>query len=157
MAFRGLQAESQAQGQVHAAIAKELATLVVDPFNGWAQGYKVLITLRHPFIDTDLLQERVRQNRATVLEEWLHSYEQAHADVAKLKNTYLAKVRRADEAEDEYVTVQHSNFVLTLRSVLNSPPMRPQINLPLRASALQTGLVYLRVARPAFQNASPSA
>lgn len=41
MAFRGLQAESKAQGEAHKAIAKELNTLVADPFNEWAQGYKV--------------------------------------------------------------------------------------------------------------------
>lgn len=46
MAFRGLQAESAAQGQVHKNIAKELETLVVDPFDDWAQSYKVsVITL----------------------------------------------------------------------------------------------------------------
>jgi hypothetical protein len=45
MAFRGLQAESAAQGAVHQAIAKELHTLVVDPFEHWARGYKV-----YPFV-----------------------------------------------------------------------------------------------------------
>lgn len=40
MAFRGLQAESAAQGQAHNSIAKELNTLVVDPFDDWAQSYK---------------------------------------------------------------------------------------------------------------------
>ena len=41
MAFRGLQAESAAQGAVHLAIAKELHALVADPFEEWARGYKV--------------------------------------------------------------------------------------------------------------------
>ncbi len=41
MAFRGLQAESAAQGRVHNNIAKELTTLVADPFEDWALGYKV--------------------------------------------------------------------------------------------------------------------
>ena len=41
MAFRGLQAESAAQGRVHNNIAKELTTLVADPFEDWASGYKV--------------------------------------------------------------------------------------------------------------------
>lgn len=41
MAFRGLQAESTAQGQAHKAIATELETLVADPFDQWAQTYKV--------------------------------------------------------------------------------------------------------------------
>jgi hypothetical protein len=55
--------------------------------------------------DRDLIaaQDRLKQNKATVIDNWLRSYEQAQADVAKLKSTYLAKVRRADEAEDEYV------------------------------------------------------
>jgi hypothetical protein len=41
MAFRGLQQESVAQGQAHNNIAKELTTLVADPFDDWAQSYKV--------------------------------------------------------------------------------------------------------------------
>lgn len=41
MAFRGLQAESAAQGKAHQTIAKELRTLVADPFELWARGYKV--------------------------------------------------------------------------------------------------------------------
>jgi len=43
MAFRGLQQESVAQGQAHNNIAKELTTLVADPFDDWAQSYKVRI------------------------------------------------------------------------------------------------------------------
>ena len=43
MTFRGLQAESAAQGQIHRDIAKDLQTLVVEPFYVWAQGYKVLV------------------------------------------------------------------------------------------------------------------
>jgi hypothetical protein len=45
MAFRGLQAESVKQGQAHNSIAKELTTLVADPFDQWAQAYKVNIYL----------------------------------------------------------------------------------------------------------------
>lgn len=41
MAFRGLQAESAAQGHAHKSIAKELNTLVADPFEEWARGYRV--------------------------------------------------------------------------------------------------------------------
>jgi len=41
MAFRGLQAESAAQGSVHQAVAKELQALVANPFEQWAQGYRV--------------------------------------------------------------------------------------------------------------------
>jgi hypothetical protein len=45
MAFRGLQAESFNQGQAHNSIAKELTTLVVDPFDHWAQAFKVCFYL----------------------------------------------------------------------------------------------------------------
>lgn len=41
MAFRGLQAESAAQGVLHQSVAKDLQTLVADPFELWARGYKV--------------------------------------------------------------------------------------------------------------------
>ncbi|TFK51765.1 hypothetical protein OE88DRAFT_1658375 [Heliocybe sulcata] len=85
MAFRGLQGESVSQGKLHESIAKELDTLVADPFDEWAQNYK----------------ERLRQNRATVVDGWLKSYEHAQADVLKLKNSYLSKMRRADESEDD--------------------------------------------------------
>lgn len=44
MAFRGLQAESAAQGEAHKAIAKELQTLVGEPFEEWAHGHKVCYT-----------------------------------------------------------------------------------------------------------------
>ncbi|KAG9223920.1 hypothetical protein CCMSSC00406_0004464 [Pleurotus cornucopiae] len=83
--FIGLQAESVAQGKAHQVVSKELHTLVADPFDVWARGY----------------QERVKQSRAAVVEGWLRSYEHAQADVAKLKQQYLAKTRRADEAEDD--------------------------------------------------------
>ena len=45
MTFRGLQAESVKQGQAHNSIAKELTTLVADPFDHWAQAYKVYLYL----------------------------------------------------------------------------------------------------------------
>lgn len=44
LAFRGLQAESATQGQAHHTIADELATLVADPFEHWAESYKVFIS-----------------------------------------------------------------------------------------------------------------
>ncbi|KAL1747937.1 hypothetical protein HDZ31DRAFT_80085 [Schizophyllum fasciatum] len=85
MAFRGLQEESAAQGRVHKAIATELETLVADPFADWAHGYR----------------DRLHQNKATVMDHWLRGYEHAHGDVDKLKHQYLAKTRKADEAEDD--------------------------------------------------------
>lgn len=41
MTFRGLQDESAAQARIHRGIARDLQTLVADPFNNWAQDYKV--------------------------------------------------------------------------------------------------------------------
>lgn len=39
------------------------------------------------------------------MDNWLRAYEESYADVTKLKQQYLAKVRKADEAEDECVTL----------------------------------------------------
>jgi hypothetical protein len=50
LAFRGLQAESVAQGQAHHTVADELATLVADPFEDWAEGYKVTYSTPSPHI-----------------------------------------------------------------------------------------------------------
>ncbi|KAJ7634132.1 hypothetical protein DFH06DRAFT_679234 [Mycena polygramma] len=85
MAFRGLQAEATAQGQAHKTVAAELETLVADPFDQWAQTYK----------------DRLQQSKSQTIDYWLRSYEQAHGEVSKLKHQYLAKTRRADEAEDD--------------------------------------------------------
>ncbi|KAF5351573.1 hypothetical protein D9758_007222 [Tetrapyrgos nigripes] len=85
MTFRGLHAEAASQAQAHLNVAKELESLVVDPFDQWAQSYKA----------------RIRQSRGVVLEQWLKTYEGAHGEVAKLKHQYLAKTRKADEAEDD--------------------------------------------------------
>jgi len=84
MAFRGLQAESVAQGAAHQAVSKELHTLVAEPFAQWAQGYK----------------ERLKQSKANVMDR-LHAYELGEEEVAKLKHQYQTKTRRADEAEDD--------------------------------------------------------
>ncbi|KAF5361761.1 hypothetical protein D9756_002513 [Leucocoprinus leucothites] len=106
LAFRGLQAEAGAQGQAHRTVANELATLVADPFEEWAEGFKT----------------RIRQNKGTVLDSWLRSYEQAQGDVAKLKQQYLNKTRRADEAEDDakYAPVDNVPDKYT-----SSPRIRP--------------------------------
>ncbi len=55
MTFRGLQDESAAQGQAHKSIAKELETLVVDPFDEWAQGFKVFHSLVTVFVSLYLV------------------------------------------------------------------------------------------------------
>ncbi|EIN06168.1 hypothetical protein PUNSTDRAFT_145491 [Punctularia strigosozonata HHB-11173 SS5] len=85
MAFQGLQAESARQGEVHNAIAKELQSLVAEPFEVWARGF----------------QDRVDESREDMLEGHLRSYEHAQSEVAKLKHQYLNKTRKADEAEDD--------------------------------------------------------
>lgn len=85
MTFRGLQDESAAQGKVHKEIANDLQVLVVEPFNRWAQTYK----------------EQLSSSKGKVLHNWVRAYEDAQKEVIKLKNSYLTKTRKADEAEDE--------------------------------------------------------
>ncbi|OSX64294.1 hypothetical protein POSPLADRAFT_1065539 [Postia placenta MAD-698-R-SB12] len=85
VAFRGLKEESIAQGKAHEAIAVELKDTVADPFEKWALGYK----------------DRLKGSKQTMLDGWMLAYEMAHTDVAKLKNDYLTKIRKADEAEDD--------------------------------------------------------
>lgn len=103
MTFRGLQNESASQGQVHKNIAKELETLVVDPFDSWAQSYKVCMIAAISALPCSSIsfQLRLGQSRYAVLDTWMKAYEQAQGEVAKLKHQYLSKVRKADEAEDE--------------------------------------------------------
>ncbi|OAX43944.1 hypothetical protein K503DRAFT_610472 [Rhizopogon vinicolor AM-OR11-026] len=85
MAFRGLQEESKSQGKVHKDISNDLQALVADPFNEWALGYK----------------DRLSSSKATVINNWLRAYEDSQKEVIKLKNSYLQKTRKADEAEDD--------------------------------------------------------
>lgn len=120
MAFRGLQAESVAQGETHKTIAKELHTLVADPFQEWAQGYKVNIRSMCAFmVIADMVLYRSASNKARRLclilgcvlmsylkERCAFRFVTCHTrliscQVAKLRNQYLTKIRRADEAEDE--------------------------------------------------------
>ncbi len=49
------------------------------------------------------------------MDNWLRTYQQAQGDVAKLKHQYLAKTRRADEAEDEYGFFPHIFLSLSIR------------------------------------------
>jgi hypothetical protein len=111
MAFRGLQAESVAQGKVHMSISKELTELVADPFDEWARAYKVRINIvisKTQLFTPTLNQDRLGKNKHTILNNWLKTYEQAHYDVSKLKQQYLAKVRKADDAEDEYGLISYT-------------------------------------------------
>ncbi|CAL1714693.1 unnamed protein product [Somion occarium] len=85
MAFLGLKEETVAQGKIHDSIAKDLQTKVAGPFDEWAEGYK----------------ERLRGSKASIVNGYLRAYEGAQGDVAHLKDQYLAKTRKADEAEDD--------------------------------------------------------
>ncbi|KAH6916179.1 RhoGAP and Fes/CIP4 domain-containing protein [Coprinopsis sp. MPI-PUGE-AT-0042] len=106
VAFRGLQAESVAEGQHHKSIATELESLVADPFDAWAQGYK----------------NRLRQQRSALIDNLLHAYEQGQAEVTKLKQQYLAKMRKADEAVDDAKFAPNSTVPDTYTL---SPRLRP--------------------------------
>ncbi|KII87448.1 hypothetical protein PLICRDRAFT_142731 [Plicaturopsis crispa FD-325 SS-3] len=124
MAFRGLQSESATQGTAHRTIANELNTLVADPFEDWAQGYR----------------ERLRQSRATVIDHWLKSYEHSHGEVSKLKHQYLNKTRRADEAEDDAKFAPNNDLGDTYTT---SPRIRPR---DARAPPQRTPSVSERIA-----------
>ena len=93
---------------------------------------------------------------ATVVDNWLRSYEQAQADVSKLKHQYLAKTRRADEAEDELIHLHDifTSILMTFPVALSLPliTMVQVISSPTHlVSDLQT--VHLFNERPAFRNA----
>ena len=51
------------------------------------------------------------------MDGWLRSYEQAQVDVVKLKQQCLGKIRKADEAEDEYVVYWSMLYANMLTSV----------------------------------------
>ncbi|EJU03551.1 hypothetical protein DACRYDRAFT_64483 [Dacryopinax primogenitus] len=85
MAFRGLQRESSLQGEAHSTVAKDLETLVLEPFEDWAAGHG----------------HRVAESRQYLLDSAVKSYEYASGDVAKLKQLYITRTRAADEAEDD--------------------------------------------------------
>ncbi|KAJ7245122.1 hypothetical protein B0H12DRAFT_1325359 [Mycena haematopus] len=120
MAFRGLQAESVTQGQAHKAIAGELDTLVADPFEQWAVQYK----------------DRLHQSKNSIIDHWLRSYEQAHGEVAKLKRQYLAKTRRADEAEDDAKFIVPSNAKDPYTSSPRSRPLDGRRSPPVRTPSV---------------------
>ncbi|KAJ7760434.1 hypothetical protein B0H16DRAFT_1813870 [Mycena metata] len=126
MAFRGLQAESTAQGQAHKSIATELDTLVADPFELWAQSYK----------------DRLHQSKGSIIDYYLRAYEQAHGEVSKLKHQYLAKTRRADEAEDDAKFAPNSGG---RDSYTSSPRIRPLDGR--RSPPVRTASVSERIAQ----------
>ncbi|KAJ3835952.1 hypothetical protein F5878DRAFT_566406 [Lentinula raphanica] len=124
MAFRGLQTESTAQASVHKNISKELDSLVADPFAEWAKGYK----------------DRIMQSKGVVLNQWLYSYEHNLGEVAKLKHQYLAKVRKADEAEDDVKFAPNSGGS---DHYTTSPRLRP---IDARSPPQRTSSVSERIA-----------
>lgn len=85
MTFLGLKQESVAQGEAHKALARDLEQFVLEPFQGWAEGHA----------------SRITDSKLTLLDERLKIYEDAVARVTKLQETYQAKVRKADELEDQ--------------------------------------------------------
>ncbi|CCM00260.1 uncharacterized protein FIBRA_02290 [Fibroporia radiculosa] len=102
VAFRGLKEESTEQGKVHEAVAQELRDSVATPFEKWAVGYKASISYPNACVGcSTFMQERLKGSKHNVLDGWMAAYESAQVGVAKLKNDYLSKIRRADEAEDD--------------------------------------------------------
>ncbi|KAI1796635.1 hypothetical protein LXA43DRAFT_1071262 [Ganoderma leucocontextum] len=85
MTFKGMREETAAQGALHESVAKELQGVVVEPFEKWASGHK----------------ERLLTSQANLLEGYIYNYEIGQAEVTKLKNDYLSKTRKADEADDD--------------------------------------------------------
>ncbi|KAH9935934.1 uncharacterized protein BXZ73DRAFT_89427 [Epithele typhae] len=85
MAMKGLREATIAQGLLHETVAKELIVDVAEPFEKWAENHK----------------NRLLDSKANTLEGWVYSYEHDSAEVTRLKNDYLTKTRKADEADDD--------------------------------------------------------
>ncbi|TFK25622.1 hypothetical protein FA15DRAFT_735906 [Coprinopsis marcescibilis] len=124
VAFRGLQSETLEHGKLHKTISNELETLVANPFDQWAQGYK----------------DRLQEKKDTVIDSWLRTYEQAQADVAKLKNVYQEKTRRADEAVDDAKFAPNSNIPDTYTSSPRLRPLEARANAPKRSATVSERL-----------------
>ena len=92
------------------------------------------------------MKERLLSSKANMVDGYLHAYEIANGEVcvsgssqsrtfqlkpfiyfkvARLKEVYLAKTRKADEAEDEYVT--SSPYPISLLRDTFSPSLIPHI------------------------------
>ncbi|KAI0091704.1 hypothetical protein BDY19DRAFT_885240 [Irpex rosettiformis] len=107
LAFLGLKEESVAEGKVHAEAAKDLQVKIADPFAQWAYGYK----------------ERLHSTRASIVDGYLRAYENAHRDLAGLKNNYVTKTHRADEMEDD---VRFAPITQPAGDTYTSPSLKPQ-------------------------------
>ncbi len=66
MAFKGLQAESTAQGDIHKTIANDLEKLILEPFTTWSGKHK----------------DRVYDSRSVMLDGWVTSFEEGKVDVS---------------------------------------------------------------------------
>jgi len=149
MVFRGLQAESKEQGLAHAAVAKDLHTLVADPFEQWAQGHMVrsllwlLLKVAHPIVGkVEASKEHSPGRLVAILRVFTGGCKCAELvslthliarQVQGLKNFYLTKTRRADEAEDEYVILHSPSILFTVASA----PVLLQTRQPTSTPALQ--------------------
>lgn len=87
------------------------------------------------------LQERLKQNKTTVIDNWLRSYEISQGEVAKLKTQYLNKTRKADEAEDDAKFAPNSDYD---RDKYTSPRLAPHDTH--RTPPLRTASVSERIA-----------
>lgn len=76
VAFRGLQAESVKQGEVHLNIANELENLVADPFGSWADGHVA----------------RVANSKALLLDGFLTTYEEGVSDVGDIIDCFYRRI-----------------------------------------------------------------
>lgn len=75
VAFRGLQQESQKQGEAHLSVANELDGLVADPFEDWAKQHAA----------------RVLDSKRTLLDGYLKNYEEAVVDVRYIDQLLMTK------------------------------------------------------------------
>ncbi|KAG8899596.1 hypothetical protein FRB99_006560 [Tulasnella sp. 403] len=93
-AFRGLQHESVAQGKAHQDLANDLQNQVAEPFEAWAYQHA----------------ERVLTSKKDILDGWVTGYETHIKDVNKVREVYLEKCRKADEAEDDAKFAPNENL-----------------------------------------------
>ena len=68
-------------------------------------------------------QNRIRQSKTIMIGTWLKDYEQAREDVAKLKQQYILKMRRADDAEDESVPPSNHRDLCSSSSSVKFAPL----------------------------------
>lgn len=91
-------------------------------------------------------------SKHNILDGWVVSYEHAQAEVAHLKNDYLTKVRRADEAEDDarFAPISQPSGP-GLDTYTTSPNLAPRdrrvpVRQPTMSERITQGLKGLRLA-----------